>query len=110
MRSKSKPSVDISSSSDFNTLETLVLKDMCGKYIMWLMCSFTKCVKGVALKDKMTKTVMKTLYNSSCIDLLHTCTILYSKYTLVYIMLLMEKYLPGQADHIVCEDLYLKQD
>ena len=48
---------------------TLDLKDMSGKYILWMVCSFTKFMKGVVLKDKTAETIIKTLYISWCMDL-----------------------------------------
>ena len=51
-RSKSKPSVAIPRATDFNSIVSIDLKSIGDKYILWMVCSFTKFVKGVVLSNK----------------------------------------------------------
>ena len=51
-RSKSRPSVAIPRATDFNSVVTLDLKQFGNTNVLWMVCAFTKLIKGVVLKDK----------------------------------------------------------
>merc|ERR1712105_220626 len=68
-RSKSKPSVAIPRATDFNSIVSINLKSVGHKYILWMICSFTKFMKGVVIKDKNPDTIIKALHNSWCMDI-----------------------------------------
>ena len=46
-RSRSKPSVAIPKATDFNSIVTFDLKKMDKKYILWIVCTFTRMMIGV---------------------------------------------------------------
>ena len=68
-RSKSKPTVAISRATDFNSVVSFDWKSIGDKYILWMICAFTKFVKGVVVKNKQLETIVKTLHGSWCMDL-----------------------------------------
>ena len=68
-RSKSKPSVAISRATVFNSVVSFDLKSIGDKYILWMICAFTKFVKGVVVKNKQPDTIIKALHGSWCMDL-----------------------------------------
>ena len=39
------------------------------KYILWMICSFTKVEKGMVVKDKTAGIILKGLHRSWCMDL-----------------------------------------
>ena len=45
------------------------LKTIGDKYILWMICGFTKFARGVVLKNKTPETVMKALHGFWCMDL-----------------------------------------
>ena len=59
----------ISRTTDFNLVVSLDLKSISNKYILWMICAFTKFVKGVVVKNKNPDTIMKALHGSWCMDL-----------------------------------------
>ena len=67
-RSKSKPSVAISRATDFNSVVSFDLKSIGDKYILWMICAFTKFVKGAVVKNKQPETIIKALHGSWCMD------------------------------------------
>ena len=67
-RSKSKPSVAIPKAGDFNEIVALDLKKVGEKYILWMVCTFTKFVKGVVIKDKKAETVMNAVHMEWCMN------------------------------------------
>ena len=69
VRSKSTPSVAIPRVADFNSVIAVDLKSMGKEYILWMICSFTKFIKGLVLKDKLPDSIMKGLHNLWCLDL-----------------------------------------
>ena len=68
-RSKSKPTVGIPRATDFNSVVSVDLKCIADKYILWMICSFTKFVKGAVVKNKKPETIMKALHGTWCMDL-----------------------------------------
>merc|ERR1712074_48942 len=68
-RSKSKPSVAIPRATDFSSIVSIDLKSVGHKYILWMICSFTKFMEGVVIKDKNPDTIIKALHNSWCMDI-----------------------------------------
>ena len=61
-RSKSKPSVAIPRATDFNSIVSIDLKSIGDKYILWMVCAFTKFVKRVVLPNKLPEGIMKALH------------------------------------------------
>ena len=45
---------------------TLDLKDIDKKYILWIVCAFTRMMIGVVLKDKKAETILKRLELEWC--------------------------------------------
>ena len=66
-RSRSKPSVAIPRAMDFNSIVTLDLKEMGKKYILWIVCAFSRMLVGVVLKDKKAETIMEKLEMEWCL-------------------------------------------
>ena len=50
-RSRSRPTVAMPGASNFNSIVTLDLKEIGNKYVLWMVCEFTRMMKGVVLKD-----------------------------------------------------------
>ena len=65
-RSRSKPLVAIPRATDFNSIVTLDLKELDKKYILWIVCTFTRMMIGVVLKDKKAETILKRLELEWC--------------------------------------------
>ena len=59
----SKPSTTVPKCNDFNQIVTLDLKMWGTKYILWMVCSFTRFIKGVVIADKEGKTIMEAVVN-----------------------------------------------
>merc|ERR1712105_210462 len=68
-RAKSKPSVAIPRATDFNSIVSIDLKSVGNKYILWMICTFTKFIKGAVVNDKNPETIIKALHNSWCMDI-----------------------------------------
>merc|ERR1712030_140420 len=68
-RSKSKSSVAIPRATDFNSIVSIDLKSVGDKYILWMICTFTKFIKGVVVNNKNPDTIIKALHNSWCMDI-----------------------------------------
>ena len=67
-RSKSKPSVAIPRATDFNSVVTLDLKEFGNTNVLWMICGFTKMLKGAVLKDKTADSVIKGLHGGWCMN------------------------------------------
>jgi len=67
--SKSKPSVAISRATDFNFIVSFDLKSIGDKHILWMICTFTKFIKGIVVKNKNSDTIIKALHGSWYTDL-----------------------------------------
>ena len=67
-KSKSKPSVAIPKATDFNAIVSIDLKSIGDKYILWMVCAFTKFVKGAVLSNKRPETIMKALHGTWCME------------------------------------------
>ena len=65
-RSRSKPSVTLRRAMDFESIVTVDLKEMDKKYILWIVCAFTRMMIGVVLEDKKAKTILKRLELEWC--------------------------------------------
>ena len=48
---------------DFNEIVALDLKQMGKRYILWMICTFTRFIKGVVVNDKEAETIIKALQN-----------------------------------------------
>ena len=68
-RSKSKPSVAIPRATDFNSIVSFDLKSIGDKHILWMICTFTKFIKGIVVKNKEPDTIMKALHGSWCMNM-----------------------------------------
>ena len=67
-RSKSKPLVAIPRAGDFNSVVALDLKKVGEKYILWMIFTCTKFVKGAVINDKQADTAMNTLQEERCMN------------------------------------------
>ena len=61
--SKSKPAVAISKATDFNSIVALDQKEMESMHILWMICGFTRFIKGVIVKDKKAESIIQGLHN-----------------------------------------------
>ena len=52
--------VAIPRASDFNTVVTFDLKEFGKVYVLWMVCVFTKMIKGMVLKDKKAETLIES--------------------------------------------------
>merc|ERR1712105_546205 len=68
-RSKSKPSVAIPRATDFNSIVSFDLKSIGDKYILWMICTFTKFIKGIVVKNKEPDTIIKALHETWCMNM-----------------------------------------
>ena len=57
--SKSKPLVAMPRGTDFNSVVAVDLKVVGDKYILWMICGFTKFIRGIVLKDKTPENVIR---------------------------------------------------
>ena len=62
-RSRSRPSVALPKVVDFNQIVTYDLKKWGPKQILWMICSFTRFLKGVVWDNKEGPTVIKALHS-----------------------------------------------
>ena len=67
-RSKSKPVVAISRATDFNSVIAIDLKQVGKEHILWMICGFTRFIKGIVLKNKIPESVMKGLHSGWCMN------------------------------------------
>ena len=56
--------VVIQRATDFNSVVYIDLKSVRDRYILWMVCTFKKFVKGAVINDKHLETVMKALQGS----------------------------------------------
>ena len=61
MKSVSKPKVTLPKSTDFNQVVTMDLKQMGNKYILWMICSFTKFMLGKLIPNKKADTILEAM-------------------------------------------------
>ena len=52
--------VAIPRASDFNTVATFDLKEFGKLYVLWMVCVFTKMIKGMVMKDKKAETLIES--------------------------------------------------
>ena len=69
VHSKSRPSMAIPRGTDFNSVVAVDLKVVGDKYILWMICGFTKFIRGIVLKDKPPDNVIRGLHGAWCMDL-----------------------------------------
>ena len=55
------PQSTLPKASNFNQIVTLDLKEMDGKYILWIICSFSRFIQGVLIPNKNAETIIKAL-------------------------------------------------
>ena len=69
VRSRSRPSVAVPRATEFNTMVAVDLKVIGDKNILWMICGFTKFIRGIFLKDKTPESVIKGLHGAWCLDI-----------------------------------------
>ena len=62
-RSLGRPKVAIPKVTDFNQIVAIDLKQIGSKYILWIVCSFTRFISGVVITNKRMETVVDALNN-----------------------------------------------
>ena len=62
-RSFGIPKVSLPKSHDFNEVIAIDLKQMGKKFILWMICTFSRFIKGVVINNKEADTVMNALQN-----------------------------------------------
>ena len=67
-KSNPKPSVAISRATNFNSIVTSDLKQMCKKYILWMVDVFSRMLAGVVLKDRKAETILEKLEMEWCLS------------------------------------------
>ena len=60
-KSVSWPKVTLPKSTDFNQVVTKDLKSMGDKYILWMICSFTKFMLGNLIPNKRADTILEAM-------------------------------------------------
>ena len=65
---KIKTAVAIPRASDFNSVITLDLKEIGNVNVLWMVCAFTRIMKGVVLKEKRAETVIRSLLGRWCMN------------------------------------------
>ena len=60
-KSMPKPKLALPKAQDFNQIVTLDLKEMNGKYILWMICSFTRFMLGKVIPNKKADTIVEAL-------------------------------------------------
>ena len=63
-KSNPKPTVAISRATDFNSVVAIDLKIVGNESIFWMVCVFKKFIKGVVIKDKNPKTIIRGIHES----------------------------------------------
>ena len=63
-KSMPRPSTTLPKCNDFNQIVTLDLKQWGHKYILWMVCSFTRFLKGVVISTKDAKVVVDAVINN----------------------------------------------
>ena len=66
-KTQSKPKVAFNKSTNFNDVVTLDLKDMGDKYILWMICSFSRFIRGVVIGSKTADEVINALHHGWCL-------------------------------------------
>ena len=51
----------------FDSIVTLDLKEMGEKYILWMVCAFSRILVGVVMKDKKAETIIEKLEMEWCL-------------------------------------------
>ena len=67
-RSKSKPTVVIQRAKDFNSVVAIDLKVIEDENILWMVCAFTKFIKGIVIKDNNPETIINGLHEAWCLN------------------------------------------
>ena len=70
-KNKPRPKIAFMKAKSFNDVVTMDLKQVGKSHILWMICSFSRLVKGIALKTKTAKEIVKGmdhgwLYNIGC--------------------------------------------
>merc|ERR1712055_702511 len=55
--------------TDFNSIVSFDLKSIGNKYILWMICTFTKFMKGIVVNNKNPDTIIKALHGAWCMDI-----------------------------------------
>ena len=58
----------ISRATDFNSVVAVDLKMMEDKYILWMVCGFTKFIRGRVINDKSPKSIIKAILEAWCMN------------------------------------------
>ena len=67
-RSKPKPAVAISRATDFNSVIAIDLKEFGKENILWMICGFTRFIKGFVIKNKLPENVLKGIHTAWCLN------------------------------------------
>ena len=60
-RSFGTPKVAIPKALDFNEIVALDLKKIGSKHILWIICTFTRFIKGIVIRDKEAETIIEAV-------------------------------------------------
>ena len=58
-KSNPRPAVAIPKATEFNSIVSMDLKEMGGKFILWMVCVATRYIQGRVLNNKKGETVVK---------------------------------------------------
>ena len=61
-------SLQFSRATDFNSVITIDLKAVGKENILWMICGFTRFIKGIVLKNKLPDSIIKGLHNGWCMN------------------------------------------
>ena len=65
-KSKPKPTVSMPHATEFNSVVAIDLKEIGNKYILWMVCIFTRFIQGVVIKDRKAETIVNALHTGWC--------------------------------------------
>ena len=67
-QSRPRSSVALPRGGDFNTVVSLDLESMGEKYILWMVCTCTRFMKGAVISNKELETIIRALHEEWCLD------------------------------------------
>ena len=58
----------IQRAKDFNSVVAIDLKVIEDENILWMVCAFTKFIKGIVIKDNNPETIINGLHEAWCLN------------------------------------------
>ena len=67
-KSLSKPKVAFNKATNFNYVVTLDLKEVGTKHVLWMVCAFSRLIKGIVLSSKAADEVVQGIHHGWCLQ------------------------------------------